>query len=148
MKKFSNVFKKIFANFLNLYFSWIILEEILYFIKIRFANSTAGMHSDIFSCLKLQFYPNRTSIEVLHVFVICLTLFTSLYLMHVIFYVHEILLLNELSENFSMQPTKSDCSRHISIFIKFSMHISKYCMKLKFFHRGNLFIPHIFYCAP
>ena len=72
--------------------------------------------------------------------------------MHGKFYKHENLTAATF-ENFSMQHSKFECSKHISIFTKFSMqnvenfrtHFQKLRV-IKFSYCDNLFISRISYC--
>ena len=94
--------------------------------------------------------PSWACIEVLHIFVSCLTL-QFLHGACKILYAWKFNCL----QNSSMQHTKSDCSTHVSVFtensmqhVKVSMHISNYYMQSKICHRDDFFISEIFYWAP
>ena len=90
-------------------------------------------------------HPSWSCMEVFQVFVSCLTLFTFrkfLYEAYKLLYVWDFDCFRDFLQTFSMQHTKSQCSRHISIVtnismkhVKFSMLIFKFCMQSKFGHR-------------
>ena len=87
--------------------------------------------------------PSRAFIEVLHVFVRCLTLFTSSYMLHEN--------LTAAGSIYKIYPCTIQNLSAADIFLflqNFPMGISKYYMHSNFCHRDNSFISLIFHCAP
>ena len=92
----------------------------------------------------IMVYPRQASIEVLHVFVKWLTLFTSFYMMHVKFFMHE--MLTAAGKFYKIFPNNIQNLNATDTF-QF-LQISKYYTHSKFCYRNDLFISRIPCCAP
>ena len=94
--------------------------------------------------------------EVLHIFVCCLKLFSRFYMMHENFYMHDNL--NEaenICKSFQSNNQNLKAADNFQIaqnfpcsMINIFMHASKLHVQSKFWYRANLFISRIFYCDP